>query len=62
MGYPCAKLMQPMLQDWVEARRKSQDSLSTYSDVKLPKLSAATIDRALFTFKLNRPKKTDDRG
>ena len=61
MGYPCAKLMQPMLQDWVEARRKSQDFLSEYSDVKLPKLSAATIDRALSAFKLNRPKKTDDR-
>ena len=61
MGYPCAKLMQPMLQDWIEARRKSQDFLSEYSDVKLPKLSAATIDRALSAFKLNRPKKTDDR-
>ena len=61
MGYPCAKLMHPMLQDWVEARKKSQDLSTEYSDVKLPKLSAATIDRALSAFKLNKPKKTDDR-
>lgn len=61
MGYPCAKLMQPMLQDWVEARKKSQDFPAEYSDVELPKLSAATIDRALTAFKLNKPKKTDDR-
>ena len=61
MGYPCAKLMHPMLQDWVEARKKSQDLATEYSDVKLPKLSAATIDRALSAFKLNKPKKTDDR-
>lgn len=61
MGYPCAKLMQPMLQDWVEARKESQDFLSKCDNVKLPKLSAATIDRALSSFKLNRPKKTDDR-
>lgn len=61
MGYPCAKLMQPMLRDWVESRRKSQDFPAEYSDVKLPKLSAATIDRALSAFKLNKPKKTDDR-
>ena len=47
MGYPCAKLMQPMLRDWVESRRKSQDFPAEYSDVKLPELSAATIDRAL---------------
>ena len=50
MGYPCAKLMHPMLQDWVEARKKSQDLPTEYSDVKLPKLSAATIDRALSAF------------
>lgn len=61
MGYPCAKLMQPMLQDWVESRRKSQDFPAEYSDVKLPELSAATIDRALSAFKLNGPRKTDDR-
>ena len=61
MGYPCAKLMQPMLQDWVAAREKSQDFASGHSDVKLPKLSAATIDRVLSAFKLNRPKKSDDR-
>lgn len=61
MGYPCAKLMQPMLQDWVEARMKSQDFSSERSNVKLPKLSAASIDRALSAFKLKRPKKTDDR-
>ena len=61
MGYPCAKLMQPMLRDWVESRRKSQDFPAEYSDVKLPELSAATIDRALSDFKLNGPKKTDDR-
>lgn len=53
--------MHPMLQDWVEARKKSQDLPTEYSDVKLPKLSAATIDRALSAFKLNKPKKTDDR-
>ena len=46
MGYPCAKLMQPMLRDWVESRRKSQDFPAEYSDVILPELSAATIDRA----------------
>ena len=61
MGYPCAKLMQPMLRDWVESRRKSQDFPAEYSDVKLPELSAATIDRALSAFKLNGPKKADDR-
>ena len=61
MGYPCAKLMQPMLQDWVESRRKSQDFPAEYSDVKLPELSAATIDRALSAFKLNGPRKADDR-
>lgn len=61
MGYPCAKLMQPMLRDWVESRRKSQDFPAVYSDVKLPELSAATIDRALSDFKLNGPKKADDR-
>ncbi len=61
MGYPCAKLMQPMLLDWVEARRKSQDFPAERSNVKLPKLSAASIDRALSEFKLNRPKKTDNR-
>lgn len=61
MGYPCAKLMQPMLRDWAESRRKSQDFPAVYSDVKLPELSAATIDRALSDFKLNGPKKTDDR-
>ena len=61
MGYPCAKLMQPMLRDWVESRRKSQDFPAQYSDVKLPELSAATIDRALSAFKLNGPKKADDR-
>lgn len=61
MGYPCAKLMHPMLQDWVTAREKSQDFASEHSDVKLPKLSAATIDRVLSAFKLNRPKKSDDR-
>lgn len=60
MGYPCAKLMQPMLQDWVESRRKSQDFPAEYNDIKLPELSAATIDRALSTFKLNGPKKADD--
>ena len=61
MGYPCAKLMQPMLRDWVESRRKSQDFPAEYSDVKLPELSAATIDRALSAFKLNGPRKADDR-
>jgi hypothetical protein len=61
MGYPCAKLMQPMLRDWVESRRKSQDFPAEYSDVKLPELSAATIDRALSAFKLNGPKKANDR-
>lgn len=61
MGYPCAKLMQPMLRDWVESRRKSQDFPAEYSDVKLPELSAATIDRALSAFKLNGSKKADDR-
>lgn len=61
MGYPCAKLMQPMLQDWVESRSKSQDFPAEYSDVKLPELSAATIDRALSAFKLNGPRKADDR-
>ena len=61
MGYPCAKLMQPMLRDWVESRRKSQDFPAEYSDVILPELSAATIDRALSAFKLNGPKKADDR-
>ena len=61
MGYPCAKLMQPMLRDWVESRRKSQDFPAEYSDAKLPELSAATIDRALSTFKLNGPRKADDR-
>ena len=61
MGYPCAKLMQPMLRDWVESRRKSQDFPAEYSDVKLPELSAATIDRVLSAFKLNGPKKADDR-
>jgi hypothetical protein len=61
MGYPCAKLMQPMLRDWVESRRKSQVFPAEYSDVKLPELSAATIDRALSAFKLNGPKKADDR-
>ena len=61
MGYPCAKLMQPMLRDWVESRRKSQGFPAEYSDVKLPELSAATIDRALSAFKLNGPKKADDR-
>lgn len=61
MGYPCAELMQPMLRDWVESRRKSQDFPAEYSDVKLPELSAATIDRALSAFKLNGPKKADDR-
>ena len=53
--------MQPMLRDWVESRRKSQDFPAQYSDVKLPELSAATIDRALSAFKLNGPKKADDR-
>lgn len=48
-------------QDWVEARRKLQDFSSEYSDVKLPKLSAATIDRVLSAFKLNRAKKSDER-
>ena len=61
MGYPCAKLMQPMLRDWVESRRKSQDFPAEYSDVKLPELSAATIDRALSAFKLNGPEKADGR-
>lgn len=61
MGYPCAKLMSPMLQDWVAARKKSQDFPPEYRNVKIPKLSAATIDRVLSAFKLNRPKKTDDR-
>ncbi len=45
MGYPCAMLMSPMLQDWVAARKKSQDFPPEYRDVKIPKLSAATIDR-----------------
>ena len=61
MGYPCAKLMHPMLQDWVEARKKSQERPAGNIDVQLPKLSAATIDRALSAFRLNKPKKTDDR-
>lgn len=61
MGYPCAKLMHPMLQDWVEARKKSQERPAGNIDVQLPNLSAATIDRALSAFRLNKPKKTDDR-
>ena len=50
-----------MLQDWVESRRKSQDFPAEYSDVKLPELAAATIDSALSAFKLNGPRKADDR-
>ena len=61
MGYPCAKLMHSMFQDWVEARKKLHDSSSEYSDVKLTKLSAAMLDRVLSSFKLNRPKKTENR-
>ena len=61
MGYPCAKLMHPMLQDWVEARKKSQERPTGNIDAQLPKLSAATIDRALSAFRLNKPKKTDAR-
>lgn len=52
MGYPCAKLMHPMLQDWVEARKKSQDLSTEYSDVKLPKLSDIPFSTSLYGMNL----------
>lgn len=61
MGYPCSKLMQASLQDWVEARNNLQNKDAANSCDSLPKLSAATIDRALAPFKIGSFKKQDDR-
>ncbi len=52
MDQPCGKRMKEALEEWLMSYQK-EHTLKESTAQKLPKISAATIDRVLSTFKVN---------
>lgn len=57
MGYPCAKLMQPALQDWISAWKKSHPEVQNDECYNIPEISSATIDRILRQYRVKDEKR-----